>query len=229
MMEKVLSMFSIFIVAIRLEKAVCACCCLQTSNGNGLPIFTNYGSQPRIYRHHQAIIPSYNFNCCGNITEWAVGVQPAGSVSNLTYDIDFQVWRLVPSPTVDDSTVTGQYSLIGKNRFISISLESYVARLTPSPQDFIQFQPRDVLGFYVEEARLTTNGVVVLTSPSSFTSEVVWFASIDPVMATSQSVYSVGSNGDLNSLTRAAPVISIAISKSLVWLAILSIMTVEHL
>ena len=56
---------------------------------------------------------------------------------------------------------------------------------------------------------LPITGVVVLTNPSSFTSEVVWYASIDPAMATSQSVYSVGSSGDLNSLTRAAPVISI--------------------
>ena len=126
-----------------------------------------------------------------------------------TYTLDLQVWR--PSLTVDDSTGAGQYSLVGNNRFTSITLSDEVAIVTPSPQDYIQFQPGDVLGFYVEDARLTTDGVVVLTSPSSFTSEVVWYASIeyDPAMATSQSVYSVGSSGDLNSLTRAAPVISI--------------------
>ena len=161
---------------------------------------------------------------CGNITEWGVDVHPGGgghqppgadsSRSNsVPYTLDLQVWR--PSPTVDDSTGTGQYSLVGNNRFASISLSDQVASVTPSPQDYIQFQPGDVLGFYVEEARDSDDGVVVLTSysPSIFTSEVVWYASIDSAVATSQSVYSVGSSGDLDSSTRAAPVISIETGK----------------
>ena len=169
---------------------------------------------PRIQRHNQAIITSYKFDCnqmCGNITEWGVGVYPGGNAYQNTYTLDLQVWR--PSSTVDDSTSTDQYSLVGNNRFASISLSDQVAIVTPSPQDYIQFQPGDVLGFYVEEARDSDDGVVVLTSPSSFTSEVVWYASIDPAMATSQSVYSVGSTGELDNSTRAAPVISISTSK----------------
>ena len=60
------------------------------------------------------------------------------------------------------------------------------------------------------EQGITNNyGVVVLTSPRSFTSEVVWFASIAPTLATSQTTFSIGSSGDLDTLTRAAPVISI--------------------
>ena len=70
-----------------------------------------------------------------------------------------------------------------------------------------------MLGFYVEEARYGVDGVVVLTNPSIFASEVVWYASIDPAIATSQSVYSVGNSGDLDRLTRAAPVISIETGK----------------
>ena len=129
------------------------------------------------------------------------------------YTLDLQVWR--PSPTVDDSTGTGQYSLVGNNRFTSISnLRDEKAIVTPSPQDYIQFQPGDMLGFYVEEARFSGDGVVVLTSPSGFTSEVVWYTSIDPAMATTQSVYSVGSSGNLNSLIHGAPVISIETGKS---------------
>ena len=149
---------------------------------------------------------------CGNITEWGVDVHPGGGMHQNTYTLDLQVWR--PSPTVDDSTGTGQYSLVGNNRFTSISLDNdQVAIVTPSHRDYIQFQPGDVLGFYVEEARAGNDGVVVLTNPSSFTSEVVWYASIDPTMATSQSVYSVGSSGDLDRVTRAAPVISIETGK----------------
>ena len=162
----------------------------------------------------QAIIPSYKLICgqtCGNITEWGVDVDRETGENQRDYFLDLQVWR--PSPTADDSTGTGCYSLVGNNRFTSISLSGGVAQVTPSPQDYIMFRPGDVLGFYVEEARRADDGVVILTDPSSFTSELVWYASIAQAMATSQNgdcPYSVGSNGVLNTLTRAAPVISIS-------------------
>ena len=133
-------------------------------------------------------------------------VHPGGM--NHHYTLDLQVWR--PSPTVDDSTGTGQYSLVGNNRFTSITLSDQVAIVTPSPQDYIQFQPGDVLGFYVDISMGNNDGVVVLTD--DYTSEVVWFSSI----ATSQTIYSIGSSGDLDTSTRAAPVISIKTGKNLI-------------
>ena len=169
-------------------------------------------------RRQQAIISSYKFDCtgqnlmCGNITGWGADLYPGGTNhKNGEYSLDLQVWR--PSPTVNDSTGTGCYSLAGNNRFTSISLSRGVAQVTPSPQDYIQFRPGDVLGFYVEEASEAADGVVVLTRPASFTSELVWYASIAPTMATSKNgdcPYSVGSSGLLNTLTQAAPVISIS-------------------
>ena len=190
--------------------------CPQTGNGNGLPSFQDNGGRlDTISAGRQAIIPSYKLICgqiCGNITEWGVDVDRENQRG---YFLDLQVWR--PSPTVDDSTGTGCYSLVGNNRFTSISLSGGVAQVTPSPQDYIMFRSGDVLGFYVEEARQANDGVVVLTEPSSFISELVWYASIAPTMATSQSrdcPYSVGSNGVLNTLTQAAPVISISIGEN---------------
>ena len=191
--------------------------CAQTNNENGLPEFMNYGNRlPRLVLHQQAIIPDYKLDCCGNITEWGVDVHPGGQGATERYSLNLQVWR--PSPTVDDSTGTGCYSLVGNNRFTSIPLRNLVAQVTPSPQDYIQFQPGDVLGVYVEEAREDDDGVVVLTSYESydestdFTSDpVVWYASIAPTMATSQNgdcPYSVGSNGQLNTSVQGAPVIS---------------------
>ena len=185
--------------------------CLQVRSGSGPPEFMNYPIQStRVQYHHQAIIPSYKFVCCGNITEWGVDVQKG---RNGAYTLDLQVWR--PSPTVDDSAGTGCYSLVGNNRFTSISLSSRTAIVAPSSSDYIQFQPGDVLGVYVEEARNADDGVVILTSPSNFTSELVWHASINPTMATSQNrdcPYSVGSSGVLNTLMQGAPVISVATS-----------------
>ena len=190
---------------------------LQPRNGYGLPNFEDYkrsDNNERISLHHQAIITTYKFNCCGNVTEWGLDVFE----DNILYTLDLQVWR--PSPTVDDSTGTGCYSLVGNNRFTSISLSSGVAKVTPSAQDYVQFQSGDVLGFYVEEATssiYSPPGVVLRTSPSYLTSEIVWFASIGHTETTTSQnrdcPYSVGSNGVLNTLTQAAPVISVSISK----------------
>ena len=193
--------------------------CPQSEN-DALPSFMDYGGEgDEITQGYQAIIPSYRFVCnqmCGNITEWGVDVQPGGSKDDGQYTLIFQVWRPSPTVSVDISSGTGCYSLVGSNRFSQISLTNNVIKVIPSARDYIQFRPRDVLGFYVENAKDNQHGVVVLTSPGSFTSEILWYASITPSMTTSQNrdcPYSVGSSGVLNTLTRAAPVISISTCK----------------
>ena len=181
--------------------------CIQTNNGQYLPSFQDYGlSTNRINRYYQAIIPSYELQCCGEIRAWGVDMSPGGGKDQREYTLNLQVWR--PSPTVVDQMDSGDYSLVGNNRFTSISLSNNVAEVTPSPQDYIQFQPGDVLGFYVEEARIDNNGVVVLTT-NSFTNELVWYASTT-FQTMAGCPISVGSSGDLNTMLRAAPVISIS-------------------
>ena len=186
----------------------------QTNNEFGPPNLTDYeyaDNDHRIIRYHQAIIPTYKFDSCGSITAWGVDVFYDDQNS---FTLDFQVWR--PSPTVDNSTGTGCYSLAGNNRFTSISLTNDLAIVSPSPQDYIEYQPGDVLGFYVEDAARDHNGIVLRISPSWLTSELVWFASITGTAKTSlkgDCPYSVGNYGVLDTSTRAAPVISIAISE----------------
>ena len=140
-------------------------------------------------------------------------MEPGGGGDDREYTLNFQVWR--PSPTMGQ-TGGGVYSLVGNNRFTSISLSDGVAAssLLPSPSNYIQFRPGDVLGFYVEEAKDdNSKGVAVLTT-DSYTRESVWYAS-----ATSQTVagcpISVGSAGDLNTMLQGAPVISIATGKQI--------------
>ena len=169
----------------------------------------------RITVHRQAIMPNYKFSClqdtCGNITEWGVDLYPTTPAYQGVYTLDLQVWR--PSPTVNDSCEVGCYNLVGNNRFSSISLSSGVAILTPSPQNYIEFRDKDVLGVYVEEAREAFNGVV-LVNPVNFRAAPLWLGSVNPTRASSQSVYcTAGSNGDLNTFLRAAPVISIQTGK----------------
>lgn len=180
-------------------------CCLQTNNESGLPPFMDYGSveqTERLPEHHQAIVTSYKFNCCGIITEWGVDVHRA----NDEYDLNFQVWR--PSSTVKKSDGTGSYSLVGRNRFSSISPMGGVARVTlGSRRTPISFQPGDVLGIYVEDTGGGGDGVVMTNGER----ELVWYASIGEY--STSSVYLVGSGGQLATSTHAAPVISIATSK----------------
>ena len=196
--------------------------CLQTNGEDGLPYFQGYVGnrarpERRITHQHQAIIPSYKFTCCGNITEWGVDLSPAQE--NGTFDFDFQVWR--PSPTVNE---TGCYSLVDNFFATSLSLpdqpeRDHVARITPLPLDYLQFQPGDVLGFYVESHDTTSdrdNGVVMLNN-GSHANELVWYASIDTSAQASQFQYGscpypVGINGVLDSLTRATPVISVSLA-----------------
>lgn len=133
-----------------------------------------------------------------------------------TFDFTFQVWR--PSPTVN---VTGCYSLVDDftTSSITITPSEPVARVVPSRQDQLPFQPGDVLGFYVERhggESFYNDGVVVLID-ASHTSELVWYASVDiraAAVQPSQSArcpYPVGTNGVLSSSTHAAPVISVAL------------------
>ena len=140
-------------------------------------------------------------------------LNPVSSNSNHRFNFDFQVWR--PSPTVNE---TGCYSLVDNFMMTSLSSEgitvtsNHVARVTPSPQDQLQFQPGDVLGFYVESHGYNSNydnGVVVLDS-DHYTSELVWHASVSSHTVSGSCPYPVGTDGVLKTSTRAAPVISIA-------------------
>ena len=174
------------------------------------------GSAETIPELHQAIIPSYRFTCCGNITAWGVDVHPAGGGHDRVYNLDLQVWR--PSPTVQTS---GCYSLVGNNRFTSVPLANQVAVVTPLPQEQIEFQPGDVLGFMLENTDRSDGGVVLLVdSPEQdggYETEEVWHADFsNPVFGNGPCQLVVGSEvgRPLNTMTSAAPVISVSYGKT---------------
>ena len=119
---------------------------------------------------------------------------------------------------------TGCHSLVGNNW---LSLNSRVAMATPLPQDRIQCQPGDVIGFYVENNHGGDRGVVVVNDlimqgDRQYTSEEVWHADISSgTFGNLECPYPVGSSipGSLRVLTNfinVAPVISVAYSKSIV-------------
>ena len=139
-------------------------------------------------------------------------VHPAGGNDDRRYTFSLQVWR--PSPTVE---TTGCYSMVGANLFTSVSLSSQVAVVTPLPQELIQFQPGDVLGFYIESTRGDGRGVVILNDLN--TQEEVWHADTsgaaiigddDCPLPVGSSI--PGSRRILTESTNAAPVISVSYS-----------------
>ena len=176
--------------------------CLQSTNvGQSLPSFADYKGEGQQIR--QAIIPSYQFQCCGNVTEWRVDVHPA---SNRQYTLNLQVWR--PSLTVGADT----YNLVGNNQVPALSLSNGGAVvITPSPGTYIPFRSGDVLGVHVEGGMNGNGGLVALTT-DTYTRESVWLASVDSLLGNCP--VSVGSNGgQLNTLLQGAPVIEIDTSE----------------
>ena len=194
--------------------------CLIANNSNGLPPLQDYRltnlRKDAIRHQHQAIIPSYKFECCGHITQWGADINGRQS-SDMAYTLDFQVWR----PSFNTSS-TDCYSLVGNNRFTSVlTTNGTASSLTPLANDTIHFQPGDVLGFYVESARNSpeNRGVVILRDRNvrgdgEYQSELVWFAKLSNVIIANPACpFPVGPSGVLDSSTNAAPVISLSVSK----------------
>jgi hypothetical protein len=100
-----------------------------------------------------------------------------------------------------------------------MSQDSRIAVLTPLPQERIKFQPGDVLGFYVESSGRDTKGVTLIedfnaTGDRGYETEEVWHVNVEQlIIANRNCPFAVGSRGQLNILTKAAPVISVSISE----------------
>ena len=86
--------------------------------------------------------------------------------------------------------------------------------VTATPGKYTQFRPGDVLGFYLENIVESDRGVAVLNSVTFTSSELVWYTSVAPEKGNCFRTYSVGASGDLNTLTRAALVISVSTGES---------------
>ena len=103
----------------------------------------------------QAIVPAYEFQCSGRVTEWRACVVPGG-MSSEQYYIQFQVWR----PTGP----SGCYSLVGFNRPVGSEGEDGVLNplgvngdplrrcvvLSVTEDQQIEVQSGDVVGYYVD-------------------------------------------------------------------------------
>ena len=108
-----------------------------------LPQFSNPGnSVDTLAFRQQVLIPSYQFSCCGVVTEWGAYVQPGGSMHRTVYTATFQVWR---------PEGNGVYTMVGENAYPNpITLEDDSQILVDALQPFIEFKPGDVVGYYLD-------------------------------------------------------------------------------
>ena len=119
----------------------------------------------------QAIVTSYQFQCCGDITAWQTYVEPSGrNHRDGVYSIIFQVWR--PSPSVDSD---GCYGIVGEDRYEDIQLiegEGGLVNRTLDPSSFISVQPGDVLGYFTFLDNDEDGGI---QHDPDFSTESVWY------------------------------------------------------
>ena len=119
----------------------------------------------------------------------------------------------------------------------SVPLTDGVAVVTPQPEDRIQFQPGDVLGFMLENTDGTEGGVVLLRDSSErddsgYETEEVWHADVsNAVIRNGQCLFPVGTGPGriLNISTNAAPVISVSYSKLIHYAIAMSISLLLYL
>ena len=192
----------------------------------------------------QAIVPAYTFNCTGRVTEWRACVEPGGVVGR--YYIQFQVWR----PT----GVPGCYTMVGYNAppeptFDGMGEVNNIDQLLqPGERDGplhrcvllavsegeeIQFQPGDVIGYYVDQFRYNGDdpddgGVQVISNQN-----VVVYNRIDVPLDDLKTQYAIPALGpdpsscgfelegsdsnvfQMTSLTPGAPILSLSLVKVL--------------
>ncbi len=109
----------------------------------------------------------------------------------------------------------GCYSLVGDNRFPSISFPyGGLVSETPAPSNIITVRPGDVVGYFAMSTRGNgrNEGIQLDTE---FNDEAVWYHNEGTLMSNrgEPCPFPVGPTRTLSSFTNAAPVLSVNISK----------------
>ena len=121
------------------------------------------------------------------------------------YSINFQVWRLSPSSTIN-SDGAGEYSLVGENRFSSIRFnEGDPIRETPASTNVISVRPGDVVGFFQSSTRGDNDGIQLRSDFSN--AQQLWYQT--SAIPGAPSTLVAGNAGTLVRSTNAGPIFSI--------------------
>ena len=176
-----------------------------------LPTFENQGGGgvERLLSGTQAIIPDYSFECYGNVTQWGAFVEGHGG--DITYNLDFQVWRRRGG----GQGTTGEYDFVGSNSFPSIDPpgggEILIEVVAVEHQ--IKVHPGDVIGLYFTTS--DGNGVELKQQDNgNGDALVIWFATSLPAALSTRTGVGSTSSYELTSTTAALPVITAVVVPS---------------
>ena len=183
---------------------------LQAAGGGELPLrFDRSNNVLASGTPAQAIVPTYTFNCCANITRWETIVEPGRRGRNEDYTIAFQVWR----PSASDSEC---YKQVNQNLFSNVVLEgSGEVNEEVSPSEYIAVEPGDVVGFYVASQNGGDEGIQ-LEQSANFMDNVVWFAEAVSIFQLSGTCpFRLGdlSRGQLTMSVTGAPMLRVGLCK----------------
>lgn len=183
--------------------------CLQPADSKNQIPFRHDRNSDFIRGGTQSIFTSYQFHCCGKITEWqAYFHRPEYIVAVL------QVWR----PPISNEG-GGCYRLVGQSALEQV--EDNLGGSTLGEQDELSVQPGDVVGFFIGHLfpksidDFEDIGDIGLQLNTSFVNESVWyrnFAQQDSEQSHACQA-SVGPSGALREFTTAAPVLRVEVSK----------------
>ena len=187
--------------------------CLTTNSGVDIAQYrTNYNSNKQYFIPvlHQAILPSYRFNCSGKITAWRVDVYLQSE-----YSLHFQVWR--PLPTKNGSR---HYSLVDENIVTSTRPLNKVIQAAPSTAEQVRVNSGDMVGIYVQGSQ-AGRGIPLLTS---FGSEELWYKDTEGDVPVTGNCFTFNTTTVFDTCTDAVPIILVSVDTTDTKLGIVIIM-----
>ena len=128
------------------------------------------------YIGYLVIAPQLRFNCHGTITNWHALTffnTRENALDHLYHDLTFQLWH----PSAEDSRV---YNFVGSNvaKFTGSEIRSgradeqfFNLTATPPTSERLQFQPGDVIGWYIHTALQTIEQPLTVVYRHSSNSE----------------------------------------------------------
>jgi hypothetical protein len=133
-----------------------------------------------VFIGYLVVVPQLRFTCHGSITSWHALAHfntADAALDILFHDITFQLWR----PSADDNRI---YSFVGSNvaRFAGHEIRAgrtvledgtQFCNLTSTPpiQERLQFQPGDVIGWYIHTGVQATDPPLTIIVYSHVTSD----------------------------------------------------------
>ncbi len=165
----------------------------------------------------QAIVPSYYFSCYGNVTMWGACIEPGDNREDELYDIYFQVLRAAPQGPEGCYDLVG-YNCIERGMGGVDELQRCIVLEDIPPDDQIQVEPGDVVGFRIEHfnnGNASDGGVQLVTDKTDVT---VWYLMGADTRTSDSSTchFLVGQGpelGRLQSSTNQPPVITAQVCK----------------